>query len=333
MPSSSCQFSLLVAVYNAEKYLSACLDSLVGQMLADIQIICIDDASTDNSWNILQQYAEQDQRIEPIRLDTNMGQAHARNVGLQRAKGRYIGFVDSDDWLSPDCLQLALETFELYPQTGCVLLNTQYYYQDGSTKPYPMKPFAVMSGKEAFVKSLTWEIHGVYVVRADIHQRFPYDESARSYSDDNTTRLHYLASKEVRCCNGIYYYRQHVSSVSHHISFRRFDYLIANQSMKRQLIDIGVADSILSLYENHRWLNMVGVYQFWFNHHTDLVDNESNKGLEMIKEVWRSVEIERLTLRNKLKFGYIPFRPFWWLFRIEENLYFSLKRMGIGRRG
>ena len=199
MPSSSCQFSLLVAVYNAERYLSACLDSLVGQTLRDIQIICIDDASTDNSWNILQRYAERDCRIELIRLDTNAGQAHARNEGLRRARGRYIGFVDSDDWLSPDCLQQALETFAQHPQTGCVLLRTIYSYQDGSWKPYPMEPFAAMPGEEAFVKSLTWKIHGIYVVRADIHRRFPYDESARAYSDDNTTRLHYLASTEVRC--------------------------------------------------------------------------------------------------------------------------------------
>ncbi len=332
MPSSSCQFSLLVAVYNAERYLSACLDSLVGQTLRDIQIICIDDASTDNSWNILQRYAERDCRIELIRLDTNAGQAHARNEGLRRARGRYIGFVDSDDWLSPDCLQQALETFAQHPQTGCVLLRTIYSYQDGSWKPYPMEPFTAMSGEEAFVKSLTWKIHGIYVVRADIHRRFPYDESARAYSDDNTTRLHYLASTEVRCCQGTYFYRQHAGSTSHRISFRRFDYLTANRSMKRQLEQMGAAESILSLYENRRWLNLVDVYQFWFNHHSDLSDSEKDKGLKMIKRSWQSIETHRLTLRNKLKFGYIPFRPFWWLFRMEENLYFRLKRMGFRRR-
>lgn len=332
MPASPCQFSLLVAVYNAERYLSACLDSLVGQTLRDIQIICIDDASTDNSWNILQHYAERDCRIELIRLDINAGQAHARNEGLRRARGRYIGFVDSDDWLSPDCLQQALETFAQHPQTGCVLLRTIYSYQDGSWKPYPMEPFTAMSGEEAFVKSLTWKIHGIYVVRADIHRRFPYDESARAYSDDNTTRLHYLASTEVRCCQGTYFYRQHAGSTSYRISFRRFDYLTANRSMKRQLEQMGAAESILSLYENRRWLNLVDVYQFWFNHHSDLSDSEKDKGLEMIKRSWQSIETHRLTLRNKLKFGYIPFRPFWWLFRMEENLYFRLKRMGFRRR-
>lgn len=332
MPSSSCQFSLLVAVYNAERYLSACLDSLVGQTLRDIQIICIDDASTDNSWNILQHYAERDCRIELIRLDINAGQAHARNEGLRRARGRYIGFVDSDDWLSPDCLQQTLETFAQHPQTGCVLLRTIYSYQDGSWKLYPMEPFTVMSGEEAFMKSLTWKIHGIYVVRADIHRRFPYDESARAYSDDNTTHLHYLASTEVRCCQGTYFYRQHAGSTSYRISFRRFDYLTANRSMKRQLEQMGATESILSLYENRRWLNLVDVYQFWFNHHSDLSDSEKDKGPRMIKQSWQSIETHRLTLRNKLKFGYIPFRPFWWLFRMEENLYFQLKRMGFRRR-
>ena len=102
--------------------------------------------------------------------------------------------------------------------------------------------------------------------------------------------------------------------------------------MKRQLEQMGAAESILSLYENRRWLNLVDVYQFWFNHHSDLSDSEKDKGLRMIKQAWQSIEMHRLTLRNKLKFGYIPFRPFWWLFRMEENLYFQLKRMGFRRR-
>ena len=84
--------------------------------------------------------------------------------------------------------------------------------------------------------------------------------------------LHYLASKEVRCCNGIYYYRQHTGSVSHQITSRRFDYLTAADAMKRKLIQLNAPEEILDIYENHRWLIIVDVYQFWFNHHRDLSD-------------------------------------------------------------
>ena len=74
--------TVLVAVYNAEKYIRKCLDSLIEQTLTDIQVVCIDDASTDNSLSILNEYAGKDNRIEVIALTENHGQAHARNQGL-----------------------------------------------------------------------------------------------------------------------------------------------------------------------------------------------------------------------------------------------------------
>lgn len=93
------KITVLVAVYNAEKYLRDCLDSLVGQTLKEIQVLCVDDASTDHSWSILQEYANLDKRIEIIHLDKNGGQANARNIALKLAKGLYTCFLDSDDWL------------------------------------------------------------------------------------------------------------------------------------------------------------------------------------------------------------------------------------------
>ena len=78
--------SILIAVYNAEKYLCQCMDSLLGQSLPDIQVICVDDASTDNSLKILNDYAQKDDRVEVISLLENVGQAKARNEGLRRAR-------------------------------------------------------------------------------------------------------------------------------------------------------------------------------------------------------------------------------------------------------
>lgn len=90
--------SIIIPVYNTEKYLRECLDSVVSQTLKDIEIICINDGSTDNSLQILKEYAQNDNRIKIIDKE-NGGISFARNTGLQSATGKYVGFVDSDDWI------------------------------------------------------------------------------------------------------------------------------------------------------------------------------------------------------------------------------------------
>ena len=90
--------SVIIPVYNTEKYLEKCLNSVCNQTLKDIEIICIDDCSTDNSLNILKEYASKDERIKLIEFKENKGAAVARNIGIKEAQGEYIGFVDSDDY-------------------------------------------------------------------------------------------------------------------------------------------------------------------------------------------------------------------------------------------
>ena len=93
--------SIIVPVYNVEKFLEKCLDSLINQTLKDIEIICVNDGSTDNSLNILKSFSEKDSRIIIINKQ-NEGPSVARNTGMKIAKGEYIGFVDSDDWVDLD---------------------------------------------------------------------------------------------------------------------------------------------------------------------------------------------------------------------------------------
>lgn len=90
--------SVIVPVYNTEKFLDKCLNSLINQTLDDIEIICINDGSTDNSLSILEKYANIDSRIKVINQE-NKKQGAARNSGMRIAIGEYIGFVDSDDWV------------------------------------------------------------------------------------------------------------------------------------------------------------------------------------------------------------------------------------------
>ena len=91
--------SIIVPVYNEEEYVSTCLDSLINQTLDDIEIITIDDNSTDNSLNILLDYAKKYPNIKVYHNEKNIGQGASRNRGLSLATGEYIGFVDSDDYI------------------------------------------------------------------------------------------------------------------------------------------------------------------------------------------------------------------------------------------
>lgn len=94
------KLSIIVPVFNAGIYLKDCLDSLINQSLDDIEIICIDDASTDNSLDILNSYAKNYPQIKIFQNNTNMGQGYTRNIGIKEANGLYIGFVDSDDYVN-----------------------------------------------------------------------------------------------------------------------------------------------------------------------------------------------------------------------------------------
>ncbi|KZX14828.1 putative glycosyltransferase EpsH [Methanobrevibacter filiformis] len=97
------KISVIIPVYNAENYLNKCLDSVINQSLKNFEIICINDGSTDNSLKILKEYANKDKRIKIINQE-NKGAGAARNKGLNTAKGEYIEFVDSDDWLENNTL-------------------------------------------------------------------------------------------------------------------------------------------------------------------------------------------------------------------------------------
>jgi len=315
--------TVLVAAYNASSYLRCCLDSLLSQSMTDFQVVCVDDASTDDTLQILNEYRARDARIEVVQLSENQGQAHARNVALTQAQGTYISMLDADDWLSADALEKAVEALDSKEDIDSVLFEVAMEESKRSSF-YPMPTFTTLTGDEAFRLSLTWQIHGLYMVRADIHHRYPYDETCRLYSDDNTTRLHYLASRRVGRCAGVYHYRQHAGSSTHAVSVRRFDYLLANESMRRQLLQAQAPEELLALYEQHRWLNLIDVYQFYHVHGNELSASERRHGLRLLQSAWHGIRRDLLDKGANAKLGYYPM-PTWRLFRLEEWLYFTLR--------
>ena len=98
--------SIIVPVYNTERYVANCLDSLLAQTYSNIEVICVDDCSTDGSFNVVKKYAARDSRVIALRLHSNLRQGAARNAGLDRCSGEYVLFVDSDDVIRKDAVSL-----------------------------------------------------------------------------------------------------------------------------------------------------------------------------------------------------------------------------------
>ena len=107
MQITSPLISVIVPVYNVDKYLSRCIESILNQNYKDLELILIDDGSTDNSVEICNQYVQNDFRIKLFQ-QSNQGSSVARNIGLTHAQGEYISFVDSDDWILPEMLETML---------------------------------------------------------------------------------------------------------------------------------------------------------------------------------------------------------------------------------
>lgn len=119
--------SVIIPVYNAEKYIEECLDSLLRQTYPDFEIICVDDGSTDNSLKILREYEKCDKRISVL-TQKNQYAGVARNAGMERAKGKYLLFLDADDFFCEDMLERAVSEAEK-SQTE-ILVFDAYIYDD-----------------------------------------------------------------------------------------------------------------------------------------------------------------------------------------------------------
>jgi glycosyltransferase involved in cell wall biosynthesis len=124
------KFSIVIPVYNVAPYLKQCIDSILSQTYCCFETICVNDGSTDGSMSILEEYQRKYPQITII-SQANKGLSAARNAGIQAAKGDYIFFLDSDDWIEPDTLKILAEK-----QSGedMVCFNGRRYFEDGSTE-------------------------------------------------------------------------------------------------------------------------------------------------------------------------------------------------------
>lgn len=141
--------SVIVPVYNVERYLGACVESILAQTYRNIELILVDDGSKDSSGDMCDAVAAKDSRVHVIH-QKNAGQAAARNAGIDYAHGEYVGFVDSDDWLETDMYASMLHNM-LEHDADLGLTASQYVYPGNEVVPHCIEnQFLIMSSEDAF---------------------------------------------------------------------------------------------------------------------------------------------------------------------------------------
>jgi len=193
--NSTVAVSVIVPVYNVAEYLPRCLDTICKQTLQNIEIICIDDGSTDSSFKILQEYAEKDRRIRLVQ-QKNAGAGAARNTGLKIAQGKYLSILDADDFFELDMLEKAYLKSEGDGADVCVFRANQY---DQQRKIYQAIPWTI---KKRYVpKNIPFHGEDIYQYTFQIFNGWAWDKLyRRDFIEKNA-----LQFQELRTTNDAYF--------------------------------------------------------------------------------------------------------------------------------
>ena len=223
------KLSIIVPVYKVEQYIHKCVDSILNQTFTDFELILVDDGSPDNCGEICDEYAQKDERVRVIHKE-NGGLSDARNFGLKKAKGKYISFIDSDDWVDLDLYRDVID-YQEDNDLGVVCFDV--YEVKGEKIKYNNRFDAnkIFTGADALYKILTDEIDNsacnkVYKKELWEDIEFPV---GRCFEDVATTyKVFHKAGKVGYYKRAYYYYVKREGSIvaSSFSAVKRFDYFI-----------------------------------------------------------------------------------------------------------
>ena len=216
------KISIIVPVYNKEKYLRDCVDSILQQTYKDFELILVDDGSKDSSWNIIKEYADKEERVVPIHQE-NAGVSAARNAGLDSAQGKWICFVDADDYLPKDGIQILVEHGE---KSNADIVNAN------ATRVEDDKQFKIFNFNNEIVKGNIYPRLVHFAPWAQLFKRSIIEEhhlryvKGLAYSEDNVFILNYsLYASSIEFVNdSVYNYRINQDSAIQNKDYKKVAY-------------------------------------------------------------------------------------------------------------
>jgi glycosyltransferase involved in cell wall biosynthesis len=310
--------SVIIPVYNVEKYLRKCIDSVICQTYLNLEIILVDDGSPDLCPQICEEYAKRDKRIRVIH-QKNGGLSAARNAGIHAANGEYIGFLDSDDYIAPSMYELLIDSIHRY-DADVAVCNFEYVEEDGNIR-YSASPVKnEILTKEQALKKLEEASWWYYVTAWNkLYHRSIFNEIlfpvGKLHEDQFIVHEVFCQCKRIVTLEEkLYFYVQRENSIMSKVcNMRHLDdvealykrYLYYKKNNLEEFLP-GVADVVSQLYCDYKV--RVSVNTKSERKRTRKIDN-------MFREVYFSKK-ENRTFKNKLKF-------------LLPDIYFSIKKLRI----
>ena len=235
----SMKVSIIIPAYNAEKYLEKSLDSVVNQVYRNLEIIVRDDASTDNTKNIIKEYANKDDRIIPFYQAENKGVSAARNTGLKAATGDFIMFVDSDDELTKDAIRRMIDLADKYDSDFVDSYHLLYYKKKNgklvsfTEKKVPKKVKVMWSLKDNIKILDTYTYVTGKLIKKELLDGLTFDESLNRYED--LVLEHQIKPRiknYVLMNKAIYFYYQREDSLVNTLGKKHLCYLEAAEKVR-----------------------------------------------------------------------------------------------------
>ncbi len=240
------KISIIIPVYNQTKYIRECLDSCINQTFQDIEIICIDDKSTDDSLEIIKEYAQKDNRIKIIAFSKNKGPGAARNAGLKIAKGSYLMFLDPDDWYMPEACEIAYNQI-IKNNNDFVIFNFRKYLQEEGEYVYSENFLAAFEDLIGKPDIKLWEVEKPFIWASITVTRIyktdfvklnniKFDEDLRDGEDARFYFDSIIKSNSVSVIDNILYnYRKHAASVNSKLNYKTMAILARKRAYNRFL--------------------------------------------------------------------------------------------------
>jgi len=265
--------SLIIPVYNLEKYLEKALRSVEDQTFKDVEVIIVDDGSTDNSVKIIEKFCKKNSNFKLI-IQKNNGPGAARNTGISICTGRYIAFMDGDDYLEPKFLEILYNAAIKY-QADVVCCNFSMYFPKQDLKiSLPFNSLPGVYTKTQALKKLILDIGTHYFVWNKLSKREIFLDNnlkfENMYFEDISTspKIFYHANKIVLLGDSLYNYVWREKSILHSINTEKINDFIKSIGIMREFFE---SEGAYKDYSNHLWIyaqkSKIVVYYYIVNLH------------------------------------------------------------------